>query len=97
MELVEVVNIEEWCNYKDLIEEKCPELVESFEETIFRIYDDFELPKRIIGFVIWKDYLYYSDGKTHSYYKYVIVKANGKGVWVFKEEDTKTIYKFERF
>ena len=97
MELVEVVNAEEWCNYKDLIEEKCPELVESFEETIFRIYDDFELPKRIIGFVIWKDYLYYSDGKTRSYYKYVIVKANGKGVWVFKEEDTKTIYKFEKF
>ena len=97
MELVEVVNVEEWCNYKDLIEEKCQELVESFEETIFRIYDDFELPKRIIGFVIWKDYLYYSDGKTRSYYKYVIVKANGKGVWVFKEEDTKTIYKFERF
>lgn len=97
MELVEVVNVEEWCNYKDLIEEKYPELVEPFEETIFRIYDDFELPKRIIGFVIWKDYLYYSDGKTRSYYKYVIVKANGKGVWVFKEEDTKTIYKFERF
>ena len=97
MELVEVVNVEEWCNYKDLIEEKCQELVESFEETIFRIYDDFELPKKIIGFVIWKDYLYYSDGKTRSYYKYVIVKANGKGVWVFKEEDTKTIYKFEKF
>ena len=37
MELVEVVNVEEWCNYKDLIEEKCQELVESFEETIFII------------------------------------------------------------
>ena len=97
MELVEVVNIEEWCNYKDLIEEKCPELVESFEETIFRIYDDFELPKKTIGFVVWKDYLYYSDGKTRSFYKYVIVKTKGENVWVFKEEDLKVIYKFKRF
>ena len=97
MELVEVLNVEEWCNYKDLIEEKCPELTEAFEETTFKIYDNFELPKKIVGFVVWKNYLYHSDGKTRSYYKYKIIKANDGGVWIFKEEDLKTIYKFEKF
>ena len=97
MELVEVVNVKEWCYYKDLIEEKCPELVESFKKTNYEIYNNFELPKKIVGFVVWKDYLYCSDDKTSSYYKHVIVKANNGGVWVFKEEDKKTIYKFEKF
>ena len=97
MELVEIINVEEWCNYGDLVGEKCPELVEPFKKTIFQIYNNFELPKKIIGFVIWKDYLYYASSKTRSYYKYVIVKANDGSVWVFKEEDTKTIYRFEKF
>ena len=97
MELVEIINVEEWCNYGDLVGEKCPELVESFKKTIFQIYNNFELPKKIIGFVVWKDHICYSDGKTRSYYKYVIVKANDGSVWVFKEEDTKTIYRFEKF
>lgn len=105
MKLVEVLSVKGWCNYQDLVKNQHPELATAYNETINWIYDDYQLPERIVGIVVWKDYIYYLNNNfiyekitdQHSFCKYAIIKTTDGTVWVFKEEDLKVIYKFEKF